>query len=253
MIRRFNYTNRIKIPRDRVDIKLLKDTIGQYFKAKIDLSGLNFYPDAKVYIEANYAGVYQRFSFGTVQNIVEPENTHLTELPDTQITYFDISVVDESSLVGLLLGKTRGITICTDDLPNDRMPLLYVNPTDLRNQFWRLNFFASEEGRPILEVNNRITDIAQRAKTDPNFISLVYPIALRLILTKVILEGDEDINSDHWTSDWQRFVQKILGKDKYPISDDENHTLTSDQEAWVDDCVNEYCKKFQLFEKFTEL
>jgi hypothetical protein len=54
MIRRFNYTNRVKILRSRVDISLFKDNEGKYFKAKVNLEGLNLPAEAKVYIEANY-------------------------------------------------------------------------------------------------------------------------------------------------------------------------------------------------------
>jgi hypothetical protein len=251
MIRRFNYTGRVKISRSRVDISLLKDREGKYFRAKVNLEGLDLSPDAKIYIEANYKGVYQRFPFGTVAHFKEPENTRLNELPETELAYFDIAVVDESGKVGLLLGKAKGIAVSTDGVPNDRIPLLPVNPTDLKNQFWKLSFDSSDDGRPILEINKNIPDIFEIARNDPKFICLVYPAAFRGVLKKLLEYEDFDAGEDSWISDWLKFIHSVLGIKNLPDSDTENGTITPEQEAWIDDCVNEYCKKMQLFEKFT--
>lgn len=253
MIRRFNYTDRIKIPRSRIDIALFKDNEGKYFRAKINLDGLKFPATAKVFIEPNYKGVYQRFDFGTVEEYKEPPSTRLSELPETELVYFDISIVDESEKVGLLLGKARGIPVSTNDLPNDRIPLLYVNPTDLKNQFWRLTFDSSEDNRPVLEINNRIPELYEMAKNDVKFISLVYPVAFRGVLTKMVDEGEFDYEEDHWVSQWLKFIGGVLGVKYLPDIENDDGILTSEQEEWINECVNEYCKKFQLFEKFTAL
>ncbi len=251
MIRRFNYTNRIKIPRSRVDISLFKDNDGKYFKANINLEGLNLPAEAKIYIEPNYKGVYQRFSFGTVAQFKEPKNTRLDELPETELAYFDVSVVDETNELGLLLGKAKGIAVSTDGLPNDRLPLLYVNPTDLKNQFWKLTFDSSDDGRPTLEINKNIPEIYEMAKNDIKFISLVYPSAFRGVLVKIFEEGDFDAGEDSWVAQWLKFLSTALGIKTLPETDYENGILSPEQEAWIDEAVNEYCKKFQLFEKFT--
>lgn len=251
MIRRFNYTGRVKIPRNRVDISLLKDREGKYFRAKINFDGLDLSPDARVYIEANYKGVYQRFPFGTVAHFKEPESTRLNELPETELVYFDIAVVDESGKVGLLLGKAKGIAVSTDGVPNDRIPLLPVNPTDLKSQFWKLSFDSGDDGRPVLEINRNIPDVFEMARNNINFISLVYPAAFRGVLIKLIEHGDFEVEEDSWISDWLKFITTVLGIKNLPDTETENGNLTPEQEAWIDDCVNEYCKKLQLFEKFT--
>lgn len=253
MIRRFNYTDRIKIPRNRIDVALFKDNDGKYFRAKINMDGLDFPAAAKVFIEANYKGVYQRFDFGTIGEIKEPPNTRLSELPETELAYFDISIVDESEKVGLLLGKARGIPVSTNDLPNDRIPLLPVNPIDLKNQFWKLSFESSQDNGPVLEINNRIPELYEKAKNDVNFICLVYPVALRQVLTRMVEEGEFDVEEDHWVAQWLKFINGVLGIKRLPEMETDNGNLTPDQEEWIDECVNEYCKKFQLFEKFTAL
>lgn len=252
MIRRFNYTGRVKIQRNRIDISLFKDKDGKYFKAKINLEGLNFPPDAMVIIEPNYKGVYQRFYFGTVAKFLEPANTRLNELPETELAYFDVSIVDEQSNVGLLLGKAKGIAVSTDELSNDRLPLLYVNPTDLKNQIWKLTFDSSDDGRPTLEINKNIPEMYEMAKNDIKFISLVYPVAFRGVLLKLVEERDFDSGTDSWETQWLKFLNKGLGIKSFPDNDNESGILTTEQETWIDECVNEYCKKFKLFEKFTE-
>jgi len=73
-----------------------------------------------------------------------------------------------------LLGKAKGIAVSTDGVPNDRIPLLPVNPADLKNQFWKLSFDSSDDGRPVLEINRNIPDIFEMARNDIKFISLVY-------------------------------------------------------------------------------
>ena len=251
MIRRFNYTGRVKIPRNRVDISLFKDREGKYFRAKINLDGLDLPQDAKIYIEANYKGVYQRFPFGTAAHLKEPENTRLNELPETELAYFDIAVVDETGKVGLLLASAKGIAVSTDGVPNDRIPLLPVNPTDLKNQFWKLSFDSSDDGRPILEINKNIPDVFEKARNDINFISLVYPAAFRGVLLRLLEQGDFDAEEGSWVSDWLKFITSVLGIKNLPETDTENGNITPEQEVWIDDCVNEYCKKLQLFEKFT--
>lgn len=254
MIRRFNYTGRVKIPRDRIDISLYKDNEGKYFRAKVDLGGLNLPGDAQVYIEPNFKGIYQRFHFGTVLQFKEPENTRLNELPETELAYFDISVVDEKSKVGLLLGKAKGIAVSTDGLPNDRIPLLPVNPADLKNQFWKLSFDSSDDGRPILEINKNIPDVFEMARNDIKFISLVYPVAFRGVLLKLLEEGDFDSSDeDSWVTHWNKFISSVLGIKGRPELGNRIESITPEQEIWIDECVNEYCKKLRLFEKFTAL
>lgn len=252
MIRRFNYTNRIKIPRKSVDISLFKDREGKYFRAEVNFENLNLPQEAKVYIEANYKGVYQRFSFGTVGDFKQPESTQLNELPETELAYFDIAIVDETGKVGLLLGSAKGIPVSTDSVPHDRIPLLPVNPTDLKNQFWKLTFDSSEDGRPVLEINRNIPDILETARNDIKFISLVYPVAFRGVLVKLLEQEDFETEDGTWTSDWLKFIKTVLGIKNLPETDTETDGVTPEQEAWIDDCVNEYCKRLQLFEKFTE-
>lgn len=251
MIRRFNYTERKKIPKSKVDISLHKDREGRYFRSKVDFAGLKFPSEAKVYIEAYFKGVYQRFECGTVSDLREPADTRLTELPETELVYFDVSVVDESGKVGLLLGKARGVAVSTAETPKDRISLLPVNPVDLKNQIWKLGFDSGDDGRPVLEINRNIPDILEKARNDPDFISLVYPVAFRSVLREIAVLNEFGTDGDTWISDWIKFITLVLGIKYTPENEDGNDEINSATEDWIDDCVNEYCRKFQIYEKFT--
>lgn len=252
MIRRFNYTGRVKIPQSKITISLIKEIGGTSFSAKFNFAGMGIPDSAKVYIEANYKGVYQRFSFGSVGCIKAPESTLLSELPDTELVFFDVSVVDESGDIGLLLGKIRGISVSSNELPGNRISLLPVNNVDLKNEIWRMDF-SSDDGRPVLELNNRIPGIQDKARTDPSFTALVFPAALRQILERLIFEFDEGVEEDSWTIQWKKFTTDFLGINYFPESGTENGILSQDQNEWITECVNAFSGKLQLFEKYISL
>ena len=89
------------------------------------------------------------------------------------------------------------------------------------------------------------------AKSNPNFINLVYPIAFRGVLQRLIEHGDLEYDGDSWITQWLRFINSVLSVKTEPQFGAENGILSSDQELWIDECVNEYCKKFKVIEKFT--
>ena len=249
MIRRFNYTGRRKIPRERINITLSGLGLERRFTLGVNFEGFKFPEIAKIFVDANYKGIYQRFDFGTVGNFVQPENTFLTDLPETELVFFDVLVIDETQEIGLILGNASGIPASTQNLPNDRIPLLYVNQTDLKDQIWRLTF-DGDDNRPILEINNRIEGLYDLAKNDRSFTSLVYPIAFREVLKFILSEGNYDAGEPGWRTDWLIFIDKILGIKIMPENND-NHELTPEQEQWVDDCINSYCRKMKVLENFT--
>jgi len=85
------------------------------------------------------------------------------------------------------------------------------------------------------------------------FISLVYPSAFRGVLVKLIESGDTDVEEDHWIAQWLKFINVGLGIKIIPSTETENNVLTTEQEEWIDECVNEFSKKMKLFEKFIAL
>ena len=143
------------------------------------------------------------------------------------------------------------MAVSTNELPGNRIPLLPVNTLDLKHEIWKLSFDTGDEGRPVLELNNRVPDIQDKAKTDKHFIGLVYPMAFRQILDKIIQNGELETDDDTWIAQGLRFTKDFLGISHVPEILPDSVSLTPEQEEWVCDCVNAFSKKLQLFEKYT--
>src|SRR4029079_6944677 len=109
-----------------------------------------------------------------------------------------------------------------------RIPLLHVNPADLKHQFWRLTFDSGDDGRPVLEINRNIPEVFEMARNDIKFISLVYPAAFRGILVKLLEQGDFDVEEESWVSQWIKFLNSVLGIKYLPDLDTENSGLTQE-------------------------
>jgi len=244
MKRRFNYTGRSRILREKVSIILNKDgESARSFTATIDLNDMNLPLGAKVYIEAYHRTVVRRFEFGTVGNISLPPSTSLSGLAYAENLKFRILVVDESSdRHGLILAHADRFRPLSEV---DRKPILPVDFRDLDQQVWWVDF-AGDEGSPVLIINERIPNIQNIAKSDPQFIIYVYPAVIREILIHMIfIEGVESPADPaiDWHRDWLDFSRKILPDGGPPeILDPRNDNF--DKEAaknWINKVVEEFC------------
>src|SRR5207244_3221495 len=109
------------------------------------------------------------------------------------------------------------------------------------DQVWRITFDANGA---VLDLNRRVDGIAEMAKLDPRFFALVYPAAVREILTRILLvEGYEttDDPTEWWTL-WLRWAGDLTGA---TVPDDDEDA----QQAWIDDVVNAFCAKHQAIQR----
>lgn len=248
MIRKFNYTGRIKIPRANIAITLTRRTEGPpVFNVQLDLTNLGLPTDASVYIEAYYRDSFMRFDFGAVGAIKVPDNRLLDELPTQDVVHFRVKVVDRTSKHGLILAVADGLTATT----SGRSPLLPVNFTPLGNIPWQLNF---ENDKPTLEVNNEgLGDsIREIVRTDEQFFALVLPAVLRQILTHIVLlKDDVDLDSqDDWETNWIRFAQNLPGMVEWPSAPHDREDERRKRLRWVDDAVESFCNFHKAASKF---
>jgi len=247
MISRFNYTDRKTIRHKMVNI-VVEEGPPRSFDAKFNFEGVEFPPKARVYVEAMSGGspVVMRFDFGAIAGPTTPHDTKLTELPGDTV-HFTVKVVDESEDVGRLLGLCENIRPKRpgEEGESGRISILPVNPTaELGEMVWRLNF---ANGRPWLDVNNKLTGILQIARDDQQFFSLVYPDVIRQILCRAtIREGYLEVqnNDDDWRDQWVRFAIHWHPDHELPPSVENPNEMTDDEiellEAWVDDVVRRF-------------
>lgn len=238
MIRRFNYTRRRRIPSDRLSVTVVNPgTPEMSFEASIRLQGLDFPPEALVFLEAYYKASYMRFAYGTVERSTAPADRRLSEIDRGTMVLFRLKVVAPGSVHGLVLGELEGVkpaTVQPSDSASTRS-LLPVQFADLGQQVWRLAF---DNDVPILELNTTVPGIRELASKDPLFIGLVYPAVVREILGKV-LETEEDPgdspDAETWQALWLKFASRFCPEPLPP------HEDLDRRRDWLDTAVEGFC------------
>lgn len=254
MPRTINYTGRQKIKQSRVDMLVYEESGCRYFDlVSIDLEGMNIHDDAKIYIEPFFKSSFKRFYFGTVGNIVQPEDKSLEELPDSGIIHFRIKITDESGKHGMLLAFARRIAPRgLEEVTAARRCILPVNPVDTGPSVWRLSF-NPDYGRPTLEISNKLHNYNidyREVVRSPQFLTLVYPAVVKEIAHKIaFFEDDYEVDGDQWQSLWLRFFYKNLRVDEKPRRTED---IEDELENWVDAVEKGFCRKLKVQQKFIE-
>lgn len=241
MLRKLNFTDRLKIPRRAVQISLRQDEDGVLvFDPVLDLDSIEAPPDARVFLEAHYRNSYMRFDCGTMANLSVPESRRLTEIDSNRMARFRLKIVDGHRIVAVADDITVG---SQSDGSGSRIPLLPVNFRDLGDEIWRIEF---EPTGPVLELSNRVPSIEQMSRGDGPFFSLVYPAVVREVLTHILLleEYDPDEDGDEWWSLWVRW-----GRTLSPAALTED---VDDRRLWIDEVTRAFCARHQTVSRLTK-
>lgn len=243
MIRRLNYTGRIKI--HRTDLKLAThEGNGAFsFDAKLHLIDYELPAEALVFVEAYRQTVWMRFPFGTVANLQPPENLMLSEFESVEHIKFRVKVTQAQD-EHILLAVADRIPLALPDEDADRESLLPVQAADLGDELWRVDL----QDEPCLLVNKSATSDWRQLAQSSVFISLVYPAVLRQILASILVEGYRDTDDEtEWRSKWLRFATLLPSVDpEIPKKDDGDDAAL----RWAEDAVAAFAKKLTLKEKF---
>jgi hypothetical protein len=238
MLRKLNFTERTKIPRAAVQIALRRENDGVLaFDPVLDLSAVSAPATARVYIEAHYRASYMRFDCGRIDDIALPENRRLADIDSDSVVRFRVKVVDGHRIIA----AADDITVSASPSDNgSRVSLLPVNFRDLADVPWRVEI---EAAGPVLELNNRVDGIERLARHDPAFFALVYPAAVREVLTHILVIEDYEPaeEADEWWSLWMRWARELIDA-AVPEDRDERG-------AWIDDVVTAFCARHRVLEK----
>jgi len=231
MLRKLNFTERAKIPRSDIRITLRHDEDGVLvFDPQISFESIGVAPSSRVFIEAYYRTSFMRFDCGSVEAFRVPADRRLTEIDGTSVVRFRIKLVDDHRIVAvaddLVVSGEKSQT-------SGRVPLLPVNFTDaLEQQAWRVAF---EPSGPVLELNNRIPDVKDVAKNDALFFALVYPAAVRQVLTQILLVDEHEAHEDgeEWWSLWLQWAARYAS----PLPRD-----AEDARFWIEEVIAAFCR-----------
>lgn len=237
MKRRINYTDRKRIPGERVSLNLIEHDGQKSFDANLNLDGLGLANHACIYLESYHKTDYMRYAFGTVEHIQKPQNTDLGFLGRIENLRFRLKIVDESGDRGLILAVADRIR---PEGADEIRSILTVEFKDLGHQVWRVSFDGNE---PILELNSTVPFIRDKAKADYRLFFYVYPAVIREILTNMILiDGIPDLDdAEEWEQDWMGFAYRYGGE--YPEILDRSQDGFDENEirGWVERVVTEFC------------
>lgn len=241
MIRRLNYTGRKRIARARVSVRLLPSPAGGLrFDAAFDLAEYGFPAASSVYIEAYNATSYMRFAFGTVGAHATPPDLLLREITPSPLPKFRLKVVDARR--GLLLGVADQLVPLQPEASlAHRQSLLPVEFRDLGERVWRLDV----SDWPVLELNERVADLGEIARSGDAFLALVYPEVVRRILHEAIVgqgQTDPDFDEADWTSLWLRYVCSLPGVDAPPETASGDEDARAQADAWIERAVQAFCR-----------
>ena len=250
MKRKYNYTGRKRISREKITAILAESSIsGLTLEIKIDHRELNLSSSAEVYIEC-----YRCMMDSIIYNIGQVNGDIISSTIPVPRTFrdglkFRIFVVDP---------KTRRILAHADrikpEAPSEMEGILECSYNyDIGNEIWRVDY-DGDGGAPILKWNRRILGIETLAKNDPTFIMFVAPPMLREVLMHMVfIDGIDSIDDPQieWHGKWLRFAQKITGE-KPPDEIIKNGNFDEETaQQWINNIVNSFSgtltKTWELF------
>lgn len=246
MLRKLNFTERTKIPRSAVQITLRRESDGVLaFDPILDLSSVTAPAASRVYIEAHYRTSYMRFDCGTLGDLTPPDDRRLSEIDSGSVVRFRVKVVDNATNTHRIVAAADDFTVSTSAGDGGtRIPLLEVNFRDLGDLPWRVEL---EANGPVLELNNRVEGIERMARHDAAFFALVYPAAVREILTHILIIDQYELaeDADEWWSLWMRWARELTDA-PLPVE-------LEDRRTWIEDVAAAFCGRHRVLEKLTSI
>jgi len=247
MIRRFNYTNRIRISRSDVQIILDKYHGELWFNADLSkiVTAYELPPEGLVFVEAYRQTNWMRFDYGTVGKLTPASDRILKQFDSSEDIRFRVKV----TLSGdghRLLAEADGIPLISpDEQESGRTSLLPVKPHQLGEQIYQVDF--SNEW-PRLLVNSEAGNYRDICR-HPAFMALAYPAIFREVLTQIIVVGEHDDDADmtDWRSQWIKFAKVLPG-----VGDLPDVTNEEDSRNWINDAVSAFAKRIGVRGKFDE-
>lgn len=243
MIRTLNYTKRLTLPSDCLRIRLEKAGENTLVSASELQLPAGLSPNGKIFLEAYFQSLFQRFDLGTVSNprMPEEETAILREFYDGCDVQFRLKVVDVVGEEGRIAAYCVRINYRSGD-DAGRTPLIPVKTVgNLGQEIWRVVY----ENGFILELNQEITNIKEIVTRDRSVRGVILPEVLRIVLTRILAENlDEESESGpayEKAPNWLQLGKTFSGGIEPPPV--EGRDADTDIHIWVNDAVRGFCQK----------
>jgi hypothetical protein len=261
MPRRLNYTNRKKIKREDVTIRLHREGTGILFDADLRLGPYGFgrlSPPPQVFVEA-YRGastIWKRFGFGPVDKLMPPEDRSLDEFGAPEGILFRVKVsAGQGPFAGRLIGEADGIRPVMpdhEDLP--KQPIIdHVPANDIGDELWRVDFGGTN---PLVKINDKVPTGVEQFLVDPTYRAVFAPAVMRQVLTRILIidrDNYDDEDEGSWQVRWLRFSSALPGMGDVPEAEEAEQRLTNlrEIEDWIDRAVEAFVRASGLFRTFS--
>ncbi len=240
---RFNYTNRRKINRSDIEIRIHGEDRA-YFTAGINFKNYDFPLDASAVIEAYRQATWMRFEFGTVGRFIPPEDTSLKNFDVPDAILFRVKIIENSCHRKIIAMAKKIRPRNVNESPDNRVSLLPLKPHNLAHKIWDIDF--TDDG-PLLLVNNKLNNPKFLTKS-PVFQALVFPEIIKAVYSRILLiEMD---NETDWCENWIQFSKNLPGATPIPDISINLEVNKGEREDWIEEISNAFSKNLNAFELF---
>lgn len=237
MIRRFNYTKRVKIKREHIRLSV-RELEGHppVAAVSLELSEYRLPPEASLIVEAYRKATYMRVPLGPVSATLTHFEFPLTEFASVEGVLFRVKAIGRSTEMvrngPVLLAVADHLS--PDDNPGDAggtQSLIRLEPHDLGGEIWRLDL----TNQPVILFEKTLWKERERIVRSGWFFALVLPTVLRQSITVALTDDYRELDDDgDWRSAWLRFAIALPGDSSLPEGDA--------VEEWVDAKVEAFCR-----------
>jgi hypothetical protein len=198
-----NYTNRIEIPKEVVQIEdLSTPSQNQLIIRSLDIDSFGFPEDAEIWLSVQRFYMYQRYNFGhpSSPQIARAVKLDFSESAGISDVTFRLMVVDSKNKI---LGASRPFKVPSSG--RQVTPLLDMQVRDIGQEVWQLEL--DEETGPLLLVSSRLAD-PQSVIDNPLFVTCVLPSLLKQIAIWILSTEIDDV-PDSAVGKWMRLFGNL--------------------------------------------
>ncbi len=191
VIRKLNFTDRKRITRKHISIRIYKEGAHWMVAFLLDLKEFSFPMGSQVCIDVFSRGFTARFNLGTIENAVGELPYELGDAYDAnQVTYFVVVVLREDGNSEFLGISQKIYPIAIGEESGAESFVGVHSSDDLGEEIWSLDL-NNLSGRPVIYVNSDISNDPQGWLRDPRNAGLILPAVFESLCRHTFSEGEE--------------------------------------------------------------